>query len=80
MQRPWQEVPFNKALFEGNLSGNDQIVPKPEICDEFEPLCNYPLNPNQAGEVYLNLVKREWNTTSGNGNVDTLTLSRLQEI
>ena len=73
----WQEKPFNRALFESNLQIGDEVVPKPEVCDEFNVLCNYPLNPNAAGVRYLELVKREWNTTSGNGNVDFLDLGRL---
>merc|ERR1712062_406669 len=51
-QRPWQETPFNRALFEENLDIGD---PK------FES--DYPFNPNEAGLTYLNLVKKEWNSS-----------------
>ena len=77
-QHPWSPVPHNKYLFEGDLTGYDEPVAKPENCDEYEPICNFPLKPNVAGQAYLNLVKRDWNTTSGNGNVDDLTLERLE--
>jgi len=49
-------------MFEGNLGVNPH-VPKPEVCDEYNVLCNYPMNPNKAGYRYLQLVKSEWNTT-----------------
>lgn len=49
------------------------------MCDEFNVLCNYPLNANAAGLRYLELVKQEFNTTSGHSNVDDLDLARLEE-
>ena len=57
VDRPWNDVRFNRALFESNLDFGDPVVEKPDVCDEFNVLCNYPLNMNLAGETYLNLVK-----------------------
>ena len=52
---------MTRSLFEGKDGSN--AVPKPEKCDSDNVLCNYPLNPNKAGEKWLNLVKKEWNST-----------------
>ena len=48
-------------MFEGKDGPN--ALPKPDDCDEENVLCNYPFNPNKAGEKWLNLVKKEWNST-----------------
>ena len=49
-------------MFEGNLNIKPH-VPKPEVCDDYNVLCNFPMNPNEAGYRYLQLVKSEWNST-----------------
>ena len=36
------------------------------------------MGPNAAGVKFLEMVKREWNTTSGNGHFDQLSVDRLQ--
>ena len=84
IMRSWQTEAENarKVLFEDNLGHLDwasPIIPKPEVCDEYNVLCNYPLNANAAGLRYLELVKHEFNTTSGHANVDDLNLARLDE-
>ena len=73
------DPPFNRALFESNLNIGDEPVARPEVCDEYDVVCNYPLNPNRAGVRFLNMIKRDWNTTTGNGNVDFLDMDRLIE-
>ena len=35
-----------KAMFEGKIGTNAE--PLPEVCDEFDPVCNYPYNPNKG--------------------------------
>ena len=67
-------------LCEPTISNPDPVIQPPAVCDAFNPLCNFQtLRPNAAGARFLELVKREWNTTSGNGNVDDLTIERLQQ-
>lgn len=52
MQRPWQPTPFNRALFEGDLTIGDPVVES-----------DWPLNPNKAGKAFLDMIKDEWNST-----------------
>ena len=52
---------MTRSMFEGK--DGSSAVPKPEKCDSENVLCNYPFNPNKAGEKWLNLVKKEWNST-----------------
>ena len=61
VQRPWQEEPFNRALFEDNLDFGDE-----KIASE------WPFNPNKAGKAYLDLVKGEWNSTMTLENVENI--------
>ena len=61
VQRPWQEQPFNRALFEDNLDFGDEKVAS-----------NWPLSPNKAGKAYLDLVKGEWNSTMTLENVENI--------
>jgi len=84
VQRAWQDEAENKrkVLFVdnlGDLEWADPIVPKPDDCDEFNVVCNYPMNPNSAGVKYLEMIKKEFNTTTGHENVDELGLVRLDE-
>ena len=70
LQRPWQPVVKNRALWEnpdltigqGDATVKDPIVTS-DSCDEYDVLCNYPLGPNEAGHEYLKMVKQEWNST-----------------
>ena len=78
--RSWEtDPPFNRALFESTMTFGDEVVAKPEVCDAYDVVCNYPLNPNKAGVRYLNMIKRDWNTTSGHDNVDFLDMNRLTQ-
>ena len=52
VQRPWQPTPFNRALFEGDLTIGDPVVES-----------DWPLNPNKAGKAFLDMIKDEWNST-----------------
>ena len=61
VQRPWQEEPFNRALFEDNLDFGDEKVAS-----------EWPLSPNKAGKAYLDLVKGEWNSTMTLENVENI--------
>ena len=55
------ETNWEKVFWEGDF-GSD-AVPKPEVCDDQNFVCNYPLNPNAAGVRWLELVKGEWNSS-----------------
>ena len=78
--REIQKPDWHRAMFESNVEGmptQNPIIPKPDVCDEFNVLCNYPLNPNAAGYRWLELVKNEWNTTSGHANTPDLSTDLL---
>ena len=59
---------WTKTMFEGKV--DDESVPKPENCDPLNVVCNYPLNPNQAGVRWLELVKAQWNSSTTLENLD----------
>ena len=70
--RSWQDVPFNRALWEnpelviqpGDETIKDPIIePEEGTCDEYNILCNWGFGPNEAGVEYLKMVKQEWNST-----------------
>jgi hypothetical protein len=57
---------FNRALFEDQLEDGfcndlgdcaDPKIEKPEVCDEFNVVCNYPMKPNAAGVAFLEMIK-----------------------
>ena len=52
IQRPWQPEAFNRALFEEDLTFGDESIES-----------EWPLKPNAAGVAYLDMVKKEWNST-----------------
>ena len=71
----------HEALFEIGLTASpaNPIIQPPSNCDAFNPLCNFnAMGPNAAGVKFLEMVKREWNTTSGNGHFDQLNVDRLE--
>ena len=60
---------WEKTFWEGDF-GTD-AVSKPEVCDDQNFVCNYPLNPNAAGVRWLELVKGEWNSSMTFAATDT---------